>query len=184
MNLPAFLGPFTAVPTSAAVAKFAAPLGGAAASLPFSMQTQQQTNWCWAATSTSVSLFYSAASAWTQCSVATQCLGGACCTQPGPCNTVYYLDQALSATGNLASTALGALAFASIKTEIDNGRPPCCHISWSGGGGHFNTIHGYDDATNDVDVADPFYGAQTLPYATFVNSYRGVGVWDYSYLTT
>lgn len=36
----------------------------------FSMQHQQQSNWCWAATATSVALFYQPASGWTQCQVA------------------------------------------------------------------------------------------------------------------
>jgi hypothetical protein len=38
--------------------------------LDFTMQHQQQTNWCWAAVSTSVALFYDPVSTWTQCAVA------------------------------------------------------------------------------------------------------------------
>ena len=33
--------------------------------LPFNMQAQTQSNWCWAATSTSVSRYYSIFSPWT-----------------------------------------------------------------------------------------------------------------------
>ena len=38
--------------------------------LDFSMHHQQQTNWCWAAVSTSVALFFNPSSGWTQCAVA------------------------------------------------------------------------------------------------------------------
>ena len=43
--------------------------------LKFTMQQQEQTNWCWAAASTSVSHFYDSSSAWTQCKVANTQLG-------------------------------------------------------------------------------------------------------------
>ena len=35
--------------------------------LVFNMQAQTESNWCWAATSTSVSRFYCSLSPWTQC---------------------------------------------------------------------------------------------------------------------
>ncbi|MEX2552467.1 MAG: hypothetical protein WD627_05655 [Actinomycetota bacterium] len=37
--------------------------------LPFDMQLQTQSNWCWAATAASVSLYYWPWSGWTQCKV-------------------------------------------------------------------------------------------------------------------
>ena len=33
--------------------------------LPFNMEAQTETNWCWAATATSVSHFYASSSTWT-----------------------------------------------------------------------------------------------------------------------
>jgi hypothetical protein len=47
----------------------------AAANLGFSMQRQQQTQWCWSAVSTSTSLFYRPGSGWSQCSLVNQELG-------------------------------------------------------------------------------------------------------------
>jgi hypothetical protein len=87
----------------------AAPLGGAAAGskkLNVSVTPQQQTNWCWAAVSTSVSHFYSSASGWSQCTVANAALPRTdCCGVGAPdplrCNRPWYLDKALHVTGNL-----------------------------------------------------------------------------------
>ena len=66
-------------------------------SLGFDMQAQTQSNWCWAATSTSVSHFYWWASPWTQCKVANGELNlTTCCQSPVPsaCNVPWYLDEA------------------------------------------------------------------------------------------
>lgn len=191
MNLPVFLSQMAPVHP---LAQGAHPSGGGGqpARLGFSMQTQQQTEWCWAATSTSVSVFYNAASPWTQCGVAQACLGLSCCAQPLPsgCNIPGYLDQALTKTGNLAALVGGALPFSggvgsNIDQEIDAGRPIGCHISWRGGGGHFNAIYGYDPSNQDVDVGDSYYGSLvTVPYSTFCSNYQSAGSYDYSYLTS
>ncbi|SRR5260221_429439 len=184
MSIPSFLGPL--LPLQAiSLGMEVSLLGGAAANtLNFSMETQEQDNWCWAATSVSVSHFFNSASTWTQCGVATACLGGSCCDQPMTCDVAYYLDEALKKTGNLNGAAIaGNESSSNVNAQIDQNRPVCCHITWSGGGGHFVAITGYDTANGDVDVADPYYGSLTLPYTSFVNNYRGSGVWDYTYLT-
>lgn len=196
MALPAFLGPFTPVPAPPALPAhaFAAIGGGAAQRLTFTMQVQQQSQWCWAATSASIDDYYGPAGTKSQCAIATGVLGGSCCTAPGSpaCNQPYYLDVALSWVGHLAQPCIGTAIDlvaggpgpASLETEINGGRPVGCHISWSGGGGHFNVIYGYDTGTQDVDVADPYYSTHTLPYAAFKTGYQGAGTWDASYLTS
>ena len=52
--------------------------------LGFNMEAQTQSNWCWAATSKSVSHFYSFLSPWTQCKVASKELNNTCCNTPVP----------------------------------------------------------------------------------------------------
>lgn len=150
--------------------------------LPFSMQVQEQTEWCWAATAASVSAYYDVAPVLTQCEVASKCIGVDCCITPLPPerNIKWALDAALKAIKHLAADPSGALPFSSIVTEIDGGRPICCHISWD----HFIAIVGYDDSNQDVVVCDPdpHHAEQTLPYETFVSDYYE-GSWDYSYLT-
>ena len=195
--LPAFLGPFVplpmpmrvAAPRAAPVSGLAlrlAPVGGAPSSntLHFVMQTQQENNWCWAATTSSVSNFFNSSSTWTQCAVASKCLGSTCCVAPTPCDKTFTLDGPLGWTGNLQGIPVpGNGSQTDVQTQIDGGNPVCCHISWSGGGGHFVAISGYDWNSGDVFVEDPFYGSHAVPLATFISSYRGSGTWDYTYYT-
>src|SRR5262249_17208683 len=133
--------------------------------LPLTMQAQTQTNWCWAATSTSVNQYYFP-STWTQCRVANAELGlTGCCNAPVPsaCNVPWYLDRALTRTGNYVSFE-GPVTFERVKTEIDAGRPVGVRVGWSGGGGHFLVIEGYSRiGTNTFfDLDDPIYGESTL----------------------
>ena len=156
--------------------------------LSFTMQHQQQTQWCWAAVSTSVSVYYDASSTWTQCTVVNAELGQTTCCSSGSsaaCNQPWYLDLALMRTGNLTVVSNGTTAFASIRTEIDAGRPLGVRIGWSGGGGHFVVIEGYkpDPGSERVAVEDPWYGASDLALTAFTSSYQGTGSWTHSYTT-
>src|SRR5207344_3099259 len=97
---------------------------------------QTQTNWCWAATSTSVSHYYWFISTWTQCKVANAELGYSnCCssTVPTACNVPWYLDKALTRTHNFVSWS-GPATFQQVRDEIDAGRPVGARIGWNGGG--------------------------------------------------
>lgn len=179
MTLPSFLMPLSPIPVPSVP-----PIGGAPSGLSFTMEAQQQSNWCWAATTASVSKFFMATSTWSQCNVAGSCLSLNCCGNPGPCNQPYYLDLALTTTGNYAGPVTGSYSFANIQTEINGGKPVCCHISWNGGGGHFVAIYGYDQVTNDVEIGDPYSGNSTIPYSGLLSGYQGSGTWDYTYLTS
>ncbi len=155
--------------------------------LTFNMQTQQQTNWCWAAVSTSVALFYDPSSTWTQCAVANGEMGETtCCTSGGSaaCNQTWYLDLALQRVGHFDNWSGGAMSFADVRSEIDVGRPLGVRVGWSGGGGHFLIIDGYlADATQSVGIEDPWYGPSDMGYAAFSTSYQTTGSWTHSYET-
>jgi len=179
MSLPSFLSPLARVAVGTLP-----PLGGAPTALMFTMETQQQSNWCWAAAATSIFKFYSNSNQWSQCSVAGSCLSQSCCTNPGPCNQPFYLDSALNVTGNLATTITSSDSYANVQVEINANKPIGCHISCNGGGGHFVAIYGYDAATQDIEIGDPWYGPSIIPYNTFLNNYQGSGVWDFTYRTT
>jgi hypothetical protein len=148
------------------------------------MQHQQQTNWCWAATSASVSAFFNPSTSWTQCKVVNAELGRSdCCTNGSGsnCNKSWYLDKALTRTGNLQSWSSGAGSMANVSGEIDNGRPLCARIGWSGGGGHFVAIDGYNSDLDMVAIDDPWYGASDVTLATFKTAYKGSGSWTHKY---
>src|SRR5262245_35629806 len=157
--------------------------------LPFNMQAQTQSNWCWAATSTSVSRFYSFFSPWTQCKVASSELSLQCCTTPvpGACNVPWYLDKALTRTNNFVSMQSSAASWDTIKSELKNGLVVGARIGWSGGGGHFMVLHGVSSSifgtTKYLHIDDPIYGKSTLVYNEYATNYRGSGSWTHTYFT-
>lgn len=162
------------------------PIGGNSAqvALPFAMQLQEMSNWCWAAVTSSVSQYFDSNSQWTQCAVASKCLTEPCCSSDGPCNQPWTLDHPLSVTSNLkGSVFVGAASMVVIASEISKGRPVCCHIDWGNGMGHFVAVTGYSSGVNDVEVQDPLVGSALLPYATFVSNYQEIGTWGFSYFT-
>lgn len=159
--------------------------------LNLNMQTQQQSEWCWAAVSTSVALYYDAASPWTQCKVVNAELGmTSCCTNGSSagCNQPWYLDKALSRVSHFDHWRGGTATRDEIVAEVKAGRPLGVRIGWSGGGGHFVVIDGYDEDeqekdANIVEVRDPIYGTSRLHYDDFVSHYQSSGSWTDSYWT-
>ncbi len=158
--------------------------------LCFVMQHQEQTQWCWSATATSVALYYNGASTWTQCTLVNAELGRSdCCTNPssGDCNKPWTLSTALTRVGHLASVSGSSTSFANVRTELDNRRPLGVRIGWSGGGGHFNVIGCYTWNSllrlQSVEIEDPWYGTSVWDYDTFRTAYQGSGSWTHSYKT-
>jgi hypothetical protein len=152
--------------------------------LTFTMQHQQQTQWCWAATAVSVNLYYHPASGWVQCALANSALGQTTCCANGSsssCNKAWYLDRALKIVGNLNTWSTGKAGFPSVQTEIGNCRPLCLRIGWNGGGGHCVAIYGY--AGTNINIGDPWYGNSVIGYAPFPGGYHGGGTWTHSYFT-
>lgn len=155
--------------------------------LAFSMQAQTESNWCWAATSTSVSHYYWYGSPWTQCKVAGAELNLQNCCQsptPGACNVSWYLDRALTRTHNFVSFS-GPVSFDQVRGEIDAGRVVGCRIGWSGGGGHFVAIYGYTKVLTleYFNIDDPIYGKSFLRVSDFTSHYQGSGSWTHTYIT-
>lgn len=153
--------------------------------LPFTMQPQTQSNWCWAATAVSVSRYFWRRSTWTQCRVANAELAQRnCCSSPvpSPCNVPWYLDRSLTRTRNFVSIT-GVVTFEQVKAEIDKGRPVGARVGWSGGGGHFMVIYGYSmiGGAEYFDIDDPIYGKSHIPVSEFTSSYQGSGSWSHTY---
>jgi hypothetical protein len=180
----------------------AAPSGGSAAvtpgkgGLPFTMQTQNQDNWCWAAVATSTSLHYNLSSGWTQCEVANNILprpsGVDCCASGSDpeCDVEWYLDKGLTATSNLLDVRAGIVGFPDLTVLFNDDRPLAARVEWAGGGGHFVVLHQWEktaSGTEFVVVADPYYGGRTVPYNDCVNRYPATGTtngtWTHSYWT-
>jgi hypothetical protein len=155
-------------------------------SLNFSMQPQTQTNWCWSAVSVSTSKFYNFSSQWTQCALANQQLGQSTCCQSGgttACNQTWYLDKALTETGNLDNWQSGTVSEQILEGELIRTFPVGIRIGWSGGGGHFVIVDGATTSNSTVHVEDPIYGTSDIAYSTLTSSYQGSGSWTHTYFT-
>ncbi len=152
--------------------------------LSFAMQHQQQTQWCWAAVAANVSAFFDSNTSWTQCTIVNAELDRSDCCSHGSsanCNRPWYLDRALSRTGNLQTWSTGARALTDVIDEVNAERPLCARIGWSGGGGHFLAIDGYNCELAMVAVDDPWYGASDVTLSTFQTAYQGTGSWTHTY---
>ncbi|WP_415894229.1 papain-like cysteine protease family protein [Neptuniibacter sp. PT8_73] len=156
--------------------------------LNMTMQRQEQSNWCWAAVSVSTALFYDASFNGTQCELAnwafntkTCCIDGTSAT----CDKPYYLDRALEHVGHLNQFVHRSFSMNEVSAQIDNGHPLGVRIGWTGGGGHFVVIDGYNTIStpNTIVIKDPWYGISVMPYNGFPASYHGGGDWTHSYTT-
>lgn len=148
---------------------------------------QEQSNWCWCATTLGVRKYFQSSDTTTQCQAANQILtrADACANPSGvTVNIPYYLDRALSTFGHLrAPTVNAALSPSQVAQEIQTGVPVGTRIGWSGGGGHFMVIEGYlAAAVPRVAIHDPIYGKSEMDYGLYVSSYQGNGSWTHSYL--
>lgn len=157
--------------------------------LNFVMQSQVQDEWCWAATSASASYFYNNATGWIQCNIACSALGrNDCCINApvNPCNEPWYLDRALTITGNFQAPVFGGpLGINDIIAQIDAGKIICARVGWPNGDGHFVAIYGYNitQANPYIYVGDPIYGNSFINLNNFTNNYQGSGRWTHSYYT-
>ena len=154
----------------------------------FSMQPQQQPNWCWAATATSVGLFYQPGSGWQQCDVAN---GELALSHRRGEGAVWLECLRLSRPGTHGGGPLGPLGGRHSHYCPDRGRGnfrPSAGDSGSlvgGGGAHFLVIKGQYSAggIDYVSVDDPIYGRSDVNYATLQTAYKGSGTWTHTYYT-
>src|SRR5437868_1985794 len=159
--------------------------------LNFVMQHQQQTQWCWSATTVSVSAFFNQATAWTQCSMVSAERGlntccGAAASDAASCNQPWYTNQALTRAGHLRDVVTGALNLDQIRAELLATTPIGVRIGWAGGGGHAVVVRGRFNDLNGVEyvsVSDPWDGDSDVPFDTFRINYRGAGTWTHTYRT-
>jgi hypothetical protein len=172
---------------------------------PFVMQTQEATNWCWAAVAVSVNDFFNPPNAlagppWTQSTLANKLLGitsSPGCDQtpvPTPCNKPEALDVALTITQNLMPDGARFnqhLTFDSIQKWVAAQLPLGARITWFGGGAHFIALDGcklMSSGQRMVHVQDPSFSSTSPPglwdYDALVESYLEEGYWSDTYLMT
>ncbi|MEY9858863.1 hypothetical protein ABH935_004486 [Catenulispora sp. GAS73] len=135
-----------AVPASAATAN----------QLNLTMQSQQYSNWCWAASGNTVAAFYGYNYSQNQfCDMAFGNSLNAPCSnsQASLADDQNAFQQIGISPGNYVT---GYLYYSSIIREIDAGRPVMARIQWSSGGGHMEVLYGYDQSRGWVYWGDPW----------------------------
>ncbi|WP_030023519.1 papain-like cysteine protease family protein [Streptomyces monomycini] len=154
--------PATAAPAPTGTAVQAAPAapapqGALAANrLDISMQAQEKTNWCWAASGNTIATFYGGRYSQNQfCNAAFNRSQGSTC--PNNQATLGNVQNAFDWMGvNPGSYVTGYLRYGTVQSEINAGRPVETRIQWSSGGGHMHVIYGFDTARNWVYWGDPW----------------------------
>jgi hypothetical protein len=158
-------------------------------SLTVPMQSQLQSNWCWAACTCSTSAFYDPGSTWGQCALVNAELGQTTCCADGAsadCDVPWYLDRVLQRTGNFRALVAGRETWDTVRREIGAGHPVGARIAWRGGGAHFVLLTGYwtSSGQEEIEVQDPLTGLSTMALDVFAGNYKGAGTWTHTYLTT
>jgi hypothetical protein len=156
--------------------------------LDFNMQHQEQSQWCWAAVSVSVALYYEPRGAWTQCQMVNLEKGQTSCCQNGStpqCNQPNVLDTPLARAAVLDRMTFGSVGYDVMAEHLEAQRPIAWRIAWSGGGGHFAVIEGYQRHGGEwVAIDDPWWGQSDVAVSTLTGGlYQGSGTWTHTYLT-
>jgi hypothetical protein len=161
----------------------------------FEMQTQCQTQWCWAAVAASISeLSMQNANRKRQCEIANDqlqakhgdCCAASCGTDDAPFNLPGFLSRALDFVNCQRQMFETRQDLAKIQGEIRNKNPVCVRIQWNGGHEHFVVISGFGPG-NYVVVRDPALGeddASTIEYDRFPDAYRSGASLLNTYFTT
>ncbi|MFI1073481.1 papain-like cysteine protease family protein [Streptomyces puniciscabiei] len=128
----------------------------AAKRLDITMQAQQNSNWCWAASGNTIASWFGRHYTQTQfCDAAFNRPQGSTCG-----NWQAALDDVQNALDwmgiNPGTYVSGYLRYSTVQNEINAGRPIETRIQWSSGGGHMHVLYGYDTSDNQVYWGDPW----------------------------
>lgn len=155
-------------PTPAATARSVTAGSSVAATqrLNITMQAQEKTNWCWAASGNTVATWFGRNYSQNQfCNAAFGRAQGYEC--PNSQATLGNVQDGLHWAGiNPGSYVTGWLRYPTVQAEIAAGRPVETRIQWSAGGGHMHVLYGYDDANSWVYWGDPWPSSNRYNWAS------------------
>ncbi len=153
----------------------------------FQIESQTESEWCWAAVAVSIEKYFNPRSTLTQCQVARRVIAEDCCNGPAECNDAETLIQALQGLNRWKRTLDGAATFQQVKQELDARRPVCARIAWPDGYHHFVILVGYEvlqSGARHLQVADPWNPSSTVDFDEFKSAYCGDGTWVDTYFVT
>ena len=142
--------------------------------MPFPIEQQQETYWCWNAVSVSLNNYFTPTPPLTQDAFAVTALKVALADADQP----YYLSLALTDLKLLNGAPLaGFMTFSEIQAQLEANLPVCVKIAWNEGGFHYLVITGYQMSPAgdpQVFISDPILldGNVTIwDYDAFVFAY-------------
>lgn len=153
--------------------------------LPVPYLAQEQGNWCWAGCCEMVFHHAGKNIGLTQCQMASDEFGVACCTTPNSavCNQGNWPHYVYNRYAFGYTQVNRALSFADVQAEIDANRPVEIYYAWTGGGAHVALIIGYLD-NGDVVVHDPWgpwaYTSRQFAFSYVLSAYS-LGNWTMTY---
>ncbi|MCG6499409.1 papain-like cysteine protease family protein [Kitasatospora sp. A2-31] len=164
----------------AAAAGSTADLAGTYKKLNITMQQQQQSNWCWAASGNTIATWFGYSYSQNQfCNAAFgRAINSSC---PNDQATLGDVQNGLSWIGiNPGSYVNGYLRYSTVQTEVNADRPIETRIQWSSGGGHMHVVYGYDTSNNWVYWGDPWPSNYRYNWADY-NYYVSNGTFSWTH---
>lgn len=156
----------------------------------FTIQKQQQSQWCWAAVTVSIRDYYGHTTQLSQCQLVNSYVGLTTCCANGSsssCNQPNNTAGALAFVGHLEKNLNGSISFKAVQEQIVLDRPIGIRILWAGSGAHAIVVDGYSSSDGEQWVFgdDPGSGDCFLyTYSAFQTSYSGTGTWNATRFTT
>ena len=156
----------------------------------FSIEKQEQENWCWASVAKAVRDWFGNNDPLSQCEIASLFLDQDCCgsmSKSEYCDRQVALEVVLQELGMLEKSRR-SLTFKKTKRHFtrSGGTPICLRIQWrqSVRKGHFLLATGATKSINGkfITVSDPSNGSsKNVQYDTLLSNYNGAGSWSDTY---
>lgn len=157
--------------------------------LDFTLELQQQNNWCWAAIATSIGNFYDNSSL-SQKEIVSRLLNIDISLLPDQTDDKHIsnqqrtLDESLTLVNSFSHWSLGRPSFERLLLEISAGRPVCVRIEWLEGGAHYLVIKGINPGEQLLHIEDSLHGPSVVAYNSFPKLYLGMGaIWTETFWT-
>jgi hypothetical protein len=126
---------------------------------------------------------YYGLSAVTQCTMASDEFGLACCTTPldPGCDHGAWPESAYGRYHVAATLAERSYTADELRGQVDQESPVEVYYEWTGGGAHVAVVAGYYE-NGDFLVHDPWYGSGRRTHQQIESGY-GLGAWTMTYET-
>ena len=154
--------------------------------LPISVQIQQNTNWCWAASSVAMLNMRITSKTPTTQTAHAQFVQQSTSNNKRSIDNIY-LDfvsankYGRTCTWNALNNKTGhlTLSYSTIVSQINANKPILCDLAMLPNyfDGHFVVIAGYWDANSSIYIMDPYDGCKYFSYYTFLNNYNNGASW-------